>query len=284
MCDPHALGSTLSTPAMPSKCPFRRQKYTQAAAYEKHLRTTHANVNIILASTTIRYPSSASHVLDTQTDVMGERPDSDYESDPEPTGREHDVLSGDVVYKSDTEVLNNTASFSGGQQTHFPGAGEAIGEVNRFEQEISNLCDDPWAPFPSGQGFRLASWLLESKVPKSQINEYFASGLGNSESVGYGSMHTLEKHLRELDPYSRYLQWFEGQVEDGKRTLSFFYRNVLDCVRYLLRQIAYRDNFVYAPRREYDHTGQRVYAEMHTADWWWDIQVEFLDLFPGSAD
>ena len=223
---------------MPSKCPFSRQKYSQAAAYEKQLRTTHANVNIILASTIIRYPSSASHILDTQTDVMGEHPDSDYESDPEPTGPEHDVLSGDVVYKSDTEVLNNTASFSGGQQTHLPGAGEAIGNVNGFEQEISNLCDDPWAPFPSGQGFRLASWLLESKVPKSRINEYFASGLGNSESVGYGSMHTLEKHLRELDPYSRYLQWFEGQEYDGKRTLSFFYRNVLDCVTYLLRQIA----------------------------------------------
>ena len=82
---------------MPSKCPFCRQKYTQGAAYEKHLRTTHANVNIILAPTTIRYPSSASQVLDTQTDVVGERPDSDYESDPEPTGREHHVLSGDVV-------------------------------------------------------------------------------------------------------------------------------------------------------------------------------------------
>jgi len=105
---------------MPSKCPFCRQKYTQAAAYEKHLRTTHANVNIILASTTIRYPSSASHVLDMQTDIVGERPDSDYESDPEPTGREHDVLSGDIVYESDTEVLNNTASLSGGQQMHFP--------------------------------------------------------------------------------------------------------------------------------------------------------------------
>jgi len=241
-------------------------------------------VNIILASTTIRYPSSASNVLDTQTDVAGERPDCDYESDPEPTGREHDVLSGDVVYMFDTEVLNNTACFSGGQQTHFPGAGEAIGDVNGFKQEISNLCDDRWAPFPSGQGFRLASWLLESKVPKSRINEYFTSGLGNSESVGYGSMHTLEKRHLELDPYSRYLQRFEGQVEDGKRTLSFFYRNVLDCIRYLLRQIAYQDDFVYAPRREYDHTGQRVYAEMHTADWWWNIQVEFLDLFPGSAD
>jgi len=154
---------------MPSKCPFCRQKYSQAAAYEKHLRTTHANVNIILASTTIRYPSSASHVLDTQTKVVGERPDSDYESDPEPTGREHDILSGDVVYESDTEVRNNTASFFGSQQGHFPGAGEAIGNLNGFEQEISKLCDNLWAPFPSGQGFRLASGLLESKVPKSQI-------------------------------------------------------------------------------------------------------------------
>jgi len=219
-----------------------------------------------------------------QTYVMWERPDSDYESDPEPTGCEHDVLSGDVVYESDTEVLNNTACFSGGQETHFPGAGEAIADVGGFAQEISNPCDDPWAPFPSGQGFRLASWLLVSKVPKSRINEYFLSGLGNSESVGYGSMHTLEKHLQELDPYTRYLQWFEGQVEDGKRTLSFLYRNVLDCVRYLLRQIAYRDDLFYMPRREYDHTEQRVYAEMDTADWWREIQVEFLDLFPGSAD
>jgi len=97
-------------------------------------------------------------------------------------------------------------------------------------------------------------------------------------------MHTLEKHLRELDQYSRYLQWFEEHVEDRKITLSFVYRNVLDWVRYLLRQIVYRDDFVYVPRREYDHTGQREYAAMHTADWWWDIQVEFLNLFPGSSD
>jgi len=56
MGDPHALGFTLSTPAMPRKCPFCRQKYTQAAAYEKHFPTTYPNVNIINASTTIRYP------------------------------------------------------------------------------------------------------------------------------------------------------------------------------------------------------------------------------------
>jgi len=63
-------------------------------------------------------------------------------------------------------------------------------------------------------------------------------------------MHTLENHLRFQDPYSQYLQWFEGQVEDRQRTLPFFYRDVLGCVRYLLRKIAYRDDLVYALRRE----------------------------------
>jgi len=77
-----------------------------------------------------------------------------------------------------------------------------------------------------------------------------------------------------LDPNSGYLKWHEGQVEDGKRTLPFIHRNALDCIRYLLRQMAYRDNFVSAPRREYDPDGQRIYAEMHTADWWWDVQVQ----------
>jgi len=131
--------------------------------------------------------------------LVRERPDSNDDSNPEHTGREHDVFTGDVVYESDTEVLNNTASFCGGQQTHSPGFGEPIGDMNGFKQEISNLCDDPWAPFPSGQGFRLASWVLECKVLKSQIKEYWASGPGNSKPVGYGSMNTLEEHLREKD-------------------------------------------------------------------------------------
>jgi len=89
-------------------------------------------------------------------------------------------------------------------------------------------------------------------------------------------MHTLENHLWFLDPYSQYVQWFEGQVEDGQRTLPFFYRDLLGCVRYLHGQIADRDDLVYTLRREHEPSGQRIYAEMHAADWWWDLQVEHL--------
>jgi len=68
------------------------------------------------------------------------------------------------------------------------------------------------------------------------------------------------------------MQWFEGQVVDSKRPLPFFYRKVLHCGRYLLRQIAYQDSLVHVPRREFDRNTERMYAEMHTANVWWDVQ------------
>jgi len=205
---------------------------------------------------------------------------SDYESDPDPTRHELDPFT---AHESDTEIPADYTSSLPGRQEHYPRAGEAIGEVDGFEQEHSNLCEDPWAPFSCAQGFKLACWFIQSKVPKSRINKYFSSGLSSSALVGYSSMHTLENHLRSLDPYSSYLQWFEGQVEDSKRTLPFFYRNVLDCFKYLLHQIAYQDNLVYAPRREFDPNGERIYAEMHTADWWWDVHVQRPNLLYGNV-
>jgi len=155
----------------------------------------------------------------------------------------------------------------------YEGAGESIGDVKGFEQEQSNLCQHLWSPFSSADGFKLGCWFIEGKVPKSQINEYFMSGLGNASSAGYSSMHTLENRLQGLDPHSAYLQGNERQVDDGKQTLPFVYRNVLDCVRYLLCQIAYSDNFVDAPRSKCVTNGQWTDTDMHTADWGWNLQV-----------
>jgi len=221
---------------MPSKCPFCRRKYTWSGAYEKNLRTTHAGLNIVLAST-VQYINMESSVL--YNPDASERQDSDFDSDPGPPGSGSDEFCREIAYESGTSVFDDATSPYASKQIHFEGAGHVIGDVDGFEHEYSNLCDDPWALFNSEQGFKLASWFIEGKVCRSQINQYFLRGLGDAESVGYSSMHTLENHLRLLDLSSQYLQWFKGQVEDGQRTLPFIYLNVLDCVGYLLRQIAY---------------------------------------------
>jgi len=266
---------------MPNKCPFCRRKSSRSDAYEKHLRNAHANLDIVLAST-IKDASSPTSNDNKGSNILPHkghlRLDSDYESDPDPTRHPYGAFD-DISHECDSEILNATASPLPSKPMLYEGAGESIGDVKGFEQEQRNLCQHPWSPFSSAHGFKLASWFIEGKVPKSRINESFLSGLGNASLAGYSSMHTLENLLQALDPHSAYLQWNEGQVDDGQRTLPFFYRNVLDGLRYLLRQIAYRDDFVYTLRREYDTNGQRIYAEMHTVDWWWDLQVQPHDPF-----
>lgn len=52
-------------------------------------------------------------------------------------------------------------------------------------------------------------------------------------------------------------------------------RNPLECIQDLLRNTAFRDHTEYVPRRVYRDVerNSRMYGEMWTADWWWNMQV-----------
>ena len=83
----------------------------------------------------------------------------------------------------------------------------------------------------------------------------------------------MRQHLNFLEPFGEYLVWTEAVIDDGRHVATFGYRNISDCVRYLICQITYRLDMVYTPIQAYDSSGERVYSEMHTADWWCDTQV-----------
>jgi len=67
--------------------------------------------------------------------------------------------------------------------------------------------------------------------------------------------------------------WAEPSIDDGRHATTFYYRNIIDFARYLFCQVAYSSDMIYAPIQEYDSSGERLYSEMHTADWLWDMQV-----------
>jgi len=137
-----------------------------------------------------------------------EHSDSDYESHPsgDTAGSEPDAPDDTLRREPKTEVLENNMYPVTAEQEDYPGAGEAIGVVKEYKEECRDLCENPWAPFASAEGFKLASWFIESKVSKTWINDYFSNGITNSTSISYSSMHTLENLLQNLDPYSPYLQ------------------------------------------------------------------------------
>jgi len=203
--------------------------------------------------------------------------DSDYESDPRLEIADIHTASGKIDNMhndSDREDVSHpqVRARPSGQET-IPGAGRPLGEVAGYTELNKALTDDPWSPFSSENEFNLASWFVRSKVAKCQIDAYFAHGLGGRDSRSFQSAYTVRQHFDLRDPFREYLVWAEARIDDSRHATTFYYRNIMDCVRYLIRQVAYSSDIVYAPIAEYDLSGQRLYSEMHTVDWWWDIQV-----------
>ena len=273
-----------------TKCAFCRKRYAHAGAYENHIRTAHADLDIILASGIHRPASSVGqtqcdkddrgnnyiHKAGRSSQYYAEHThprglvDSDYESDEHSMGMDlNDFQDSDAeeIVVGRRDVQTNEI---------YTGAGSCVADISGFSAYIDGLIDNPWAPFASPHDFKLASWFIQSKVPKSRIDEYFKSGLDVTHSTSFKSAHTLENLLNTLDPHGSFLQWHEGTREDRQHSTCFFYRNIVDCVRYLIGQIAYKDSMVYSPVKEYDSEGARVYTEMHTGQWWWEMQVSSI--------
>ena len=158
---------------MPSKWAFWCKKFTQAGAYEKHLRTAYSNLDIILAST-VRYTSSAiAHNTDTETELLHQERyklwNFHYESDPDSAGREHQAFNDNTANASDRggERANRTPALLASKEIDYVSSGGAVGDINSFEQECDDLSEDPWALFTSAHDFKQVSWFIQNKVSKS---------------------------------------------------------------------------------------------------------------------
>ena len=203
--------------------------------------------------------------------------DSDYESDPMLEIADCYTASndpGDMQHDSDEEDFSQPPDRGRPSSPEcIPAAGRAHGDVAGYTELNESMKNDPWNPFSVEADFNLASWLVRRKVSKSQIDAYFAEGLGGIDARSFQSAYTLQQYLDVLDTFGEYLTLTEAAIGDGRHTSTFYYRYTLDCVRYLVRPVAYRSDMVYAPILKYDSSGERLYYEMHTADWWWDTQV-----------
>ncbi|PUU77797.1 hypothetical protein B9Z19DRAFT_1127757 [Tuber borchii] len=115
------------------------------------------------------------------------------------------------------------------------GAGIALGDITGYTELNRAMTDDPWRSFSSEDDLYLANWLVRSKLSKSHIDAYFPKGLGGPGSRSLLSANTMRQHINVLDPFGEYLVWVEAGIDDGQYTATFYYRNIIHCVRYLIR-------------------------------------------------
>jgi len=77
-----------------------------------------------------------------------------------------------------------------GQET-IPATGRPLGEVAGYTELNKAMTDNSWSPFSSENDFNLASWFVWSKIAKSQIDAYFAEGLGGTDIRTFRSAYCL---------------------------------------------------------------------------------------------
>jgi len=158
-----------------TKCPYCRRCYQQAAAYEKHLETMHHDILLSLrAIVDTTLPGLRVFAPDANSD----QGDSDYESDPMLEIADCYAASndpGDMQQDSEEEDFCQPRDCGRpSSQESIPGAGRALGDVAGYTELNESIKDDPGNPFSLESDLNLASWLVRSKVSKSQIDAYFA--------------------------------------------------------------------------------------------------------------
>jgi len=65
----------------------------------------------------------------------------------------------------------------------------------------------------------------------------------------------MRQHPDILEPFCDYLVWTEAEINYGRHMTTFNYRNIIDCIRYLICQVAARSDMVSEPIRDYNPSG-----------------------------
>jgi hypothetical protein len=138
----------------------------------------------------------------------------------------------------------------------------------------------PWFPFKNAVDFKTASFLIRHNHTKAAITEGFNRGIYTSQqtdTLSFSSAYTLRKLVEQMEPDFQSSEWNVGKAKffaDVKNEIvDFWYRNISKVIKHFFRQPAYRELLIYKPVKDFNHDGQRVYSDLHTAKWWWEQQV-----------
>ena len=255
-------------------CPFCRRVFKSAGPFDKHLHARHSE--------------QAGHLYKSRRSC--DEPFEELNED-----RDRDIIRPDFVQslldsnyntihegtndsdcKSDSELCDEVPLLPGEDSRieDFDGAGRSFGTTEKglkYAETSAELLAAPWHPFRNAIEFKLARFFLQSGTSQQSIDSFLKSSLAPA-GVGFGSAYTICPLLDSMKTALGPESWNCGEVTMAGRRVPFYYRKPLDCIRYLLQQKAYSAALVFGPQRRYEGA-ERQYGELHTADWWWEVQV-----------
>jgi hypothetical protein len=259
-----------------TSCPYCSKTFKSAGPFDNHLRFFHTKhaVNFYNKRSSHRKRVRSPDGREQETSPCPELPSID-------TSDLSDALSPDDDRASDpcsdvesdfedVEEIHDSDSYAT-RRILYEGSGNSHGSFQNEEESVHNLVRSPWYPFRNASEFKLARFFVEANVPWERIESFMKASLAPPD-VYFTSAFTLRALLNNMDDSLGPESWRQGEVILSGTKTPFYYRDPVDCIKYLIRQRAYRSDMVFSPERLYEGD-ERQYGELHTADWWWDTQV-----------
>ncbi|KAN0132050.1 hypothetical protein V8E53_010087 [Lactarius tabidus] len=159
-----------------------------------------------------------------------------------------------------------------------PGAqivGASQGQSDHQSREA--LDTSTWALFHSKCDWDIALWAKLRGPSSTAFTELLQIPEVNSKlGLSYSTAKDLDRIIDTLPGRPA----FQSQdLTIGEETLTFYFRDVMQCIRALYGDPEFARDLVFAPERCYVDPKQtcRIYNEMHTGDWWWAVQQTSLE-------
>ena len=188
----------------------------------------------------------------------------------------------------------------------YPEAAQIIDESKDLYSQIwegdklyeSRKIGGPFYPFSGFMEWEVVEWLHSLDVPMERIDRFFKLDYVRSwltkwtrtlthfthwkvkrRPFSFTSAQEMRTRIENLPSPPRWKE-VEVSIEGGitKDSPTLYYRDGLDCFKFLFGNPLFLDHMEYVPRREYT-TGEKVerlYNEMMTGDRAWDLQVSTI--------
>ena len=138
--------------------------------------------------------------------------------------------------------------------------------------------DNIYYPFTNSQQYELAHNLTNPHLQSRSVIEKI--GVRPSYLAENVAFESVDDFLGRLDIMKECLiPWKEAKLhEKGNKPNPwgmpiYFYKDPLAVLQEILTNPVLDGQCVWSPVREFNAAGERVFTDMHTADWWWEMQV-----------
>ncbi|KAI9640247.1 hypothetical protein NHQ30_011297 [Ciborinia camelliae] len=135
-----------------------------------------------------------------------------------------------------------------------------------------------WAPFPSETTYAQCAWWLRASTSKPAINDYLHDQT-LKQMVNIKNYSQINNWLYEIPYGIPNDTWYNSTITLTNipstlplPKLTILHRDITNCLRFLIGHRPFAKHLSWAPVRQFNYTNRRMYSEMNTGTWWWEMQ------------